>query len=252
MQLLEVHTCDLQFSLHERSNLYHSLAYDFTGQWSDVTSPGVTIDLTPPTGPSHFNLVNTDSTYSAVPLFGDEESGVREMKLALGSRPGSSDLLGWRPTDYGNGLETHIEEAGIRDGQLLFASVQVYALLLRLLTSTLSPLSLQVWNGAGLSAMYFSLGHTHDSTPPVAGTVYDTLTSGDVSRDQDHTPSLSEVWGRWSEWSDPHSQVVEYFWAIGSGGSANDVQDFLSVGVATGKSNLVILDDYDVMILHSC
>ena len=94
--------------------------------------------------------------------------------------------------------------------------------------------SMQVWNGAGLSAIYSSLGHTHDSTPPLAGTVYDVLSSGDVSHDRDHTPSLSEVWGRWSEWSDPHTPIVEYFWAIGTAQSANDVQDFLSVGVATG------------------
>ena len=47
------------------------------------------------------------------------------MEIALGSRPGSSDLLEWTQISYGNGIETYINEAGIRDGQLVFASIQV-------------------------------------------------------------------------------------------------------------------------------
>ena len=100
-------------------------AHDFTGQWSDVTSPGVTVDLTPPTGPSHFHLVNPDSTYSAIPLVVDTESGVGGMEMGLGSYPGSSDLLEWTTTSYGDGIETYIELAGINDGELVFASLQV-------------------------------------------------------------------------------------------------------------------------------
>ena len=88
-------------------------------------------------------------------------------------------------------------------------------------------------NGAGLSGIYYSLGHTHDSTPPTPGIVYDTL-SRDMSGDRDHTPSLSEISVRWLEWSDPHSPMVEYFWASGTSVGGRDVQDFLSVGVATG------------------
>ena len=105
-------------------SLMHT-AHDFTDQWSEVTSPGITVDLTPPTGPSHFNLVNTDNTYSTVPLCVDLESGVTGMEIGLGSRPGSSDLLEWTVTSYGTGLETYINRSGIRDGQLVFASVQV-------------------------------------------------------------------------------------------------------------------------------
>ena len=47
------------------------------------------------------------------------------IELGLGSRPGSSDLLAWTDTSYGNGIETYINQSGIRDGQLVFASVQV-------------------------------------------------------------------------------------------------------------------------------
>ena len=102
-----------------------SPAHDFTGQWSDVTSPGVTVDLTPPTGPTHFHLVNSDGSYSDIPFVVDTESGVSGMELGLGSSPGSSDLMDWTGVDYGDGIGTFIELAGISDGQLVFASLQV-------------------------------------------------------------------------------------------------------------------------------
>ena len=100
-------------------------------------------------------------------------------------------------------------------------------------THLLPSLSLQVWNGAGLSTVYSSLGHTHDSTPPDPGTVYDG--PPEWSRDADYTASLSELSAHWTGFSDPHSHLVDYHWAIGRCGTCNDVQDFLSVGVATGQ-----------------
>ena len=113
----------------------------------------------------------------------------------------------------------------------------------------ISLCSVQVWNGAGLSATFSSLGHTHDSTPPHPGTVYDVLpSSGNVSHDEDHTHSLSEIWGKWSEWSDPHTPIVEYFWAIGTTESANDVQDFLSVGVASGNYTFLSIKDTSIFL----
>ena len=104
------------------------VAHDFTGQWSDVTSSGVTVDLTPPYGPSHFHLINSDSTYTGLPLVVDTESGVSDIEVGLGSRPGTSDLLEWTAASYGAGLEGLINLAGISDGQLVFASIQVYTL----------------------------------------------------------------------------------------------------------------------------
>ena len=133
-----------------------SPGHDFTSQWSDVTSPGVTVDLTPPTGPSQFTLVNRDSTYSSIPLISDGESGVREMKITLGSRPGSSNLLEWTDASYGDGMETYIDQAGIEDGQVLFATVQV-SLSFPYLSHPLSSL-LSLTHTLTLS---LSLTHTH-------------------------------------------------------------------------------------------
>ena len=47
------------------------------------------------------------------------------MEMGLGSYPGSSNLLEWTTTSYGDGIETYIELAGINDGELVFASLQV-------------------------------------------------------------------------------------------------------------------------------
>ena len=84
-----------------------------------------------------------------------------------------------------------------------------------------------------MSSIYTSLGHLHDSTPPIPGIVYDTL-SHDWSHDQDHTPHLSELSTRWSEWSDPHTPIIEYYWSIVTMETEHIIQDCLSVGVATG------------------
>ena len=60
----------------------------------------------------------------------DTESGVSGMELGLGSHPGTSDLLDWTVTSYGNELKTYIDLAGIEDGQLVFASLQVHKYML--------------------------------------------------------------------------------------------------------------------------
>lgn len=84
------------------------------------------MDLTPPYGPSHFHLVSTDSTYTSLPLVVDIESGVTGIKVGLGSRPGTSDLLEWTAASYGADLKGFIDLAAISDGQLAFASILVY------------------------------------------------------------------------------------------------------------------------------
>ena len=103
------------------------------------------------------------------------------------------------------------------------------------LTSEVAALLLlQVWNGAGISTIISSLGHTHDSTPPHPGIVYD----GSLQwppQDSHHTTSLSEISAHWAGFSDPHTPIVGYYWAIGSCGFCDDVQDFIYLGIATGR-----------------
>ena len=59
--------------------------------------------------------------------------------------------------------------------------------------------------------------------------------SGEVF-DLDYTASLTTLSAHWRGFSDPHTGISEYFWAIGSCTSCSNVQEFTSVGVATGTS----------------
>lgn len=97
---------------------------------------------------------------------------------------------------------------------------------------------LQVENGAGLSSLVVSPAYILDSSPPVRGVIYDgpQPNQGDVDVfDLDYTTSLTTLYAHWQGFSDPHSAVVEYFWAIGTCSLCSDVQTFTSIGSATGK-----------------
>ena len=97
------------------------------GQWSEVVSSGVTIDTSPPTVTPPWVEGTTDRTRSLAlrwDLVRESESEVVTVEWGLGSRPGSSDLLGWgvaRPEEI-SGTTSVVER---QDGQLVFLSVKV-------------------------------------------------------------------------------------------------------------------------------
>lgn len=190
-------------------------ANDFTGQWSEAISPGITVDVTPPI----INQIWLEGIVANWEPVEERESEVASVELGLGSRPGSSDLLQWTGAGTGGVLGRSLNGSGLQDGQLVF-------------------LSLAVQNGAGLTAVSSSLGYTLDVSPPEGGTVYDgpqTQGSGEVF-DLDYTASLTTLSAHWRGFSDPHTGISEYFWAIGSCTSCSNVQEFTSVGVATGAT----------------
>ena len=106
--------------------------YDFTGQWGDAHSLGVTVDDTPP---SHDSMwlgseiaLSLNSGYSVA--FGwspvvDTGSGVVGLDWCFGSRPGTSDLHQWTGLQSPYTLRTAAQGLGLADGQLLFASMLV-------------------------------------------------------------------------------------------------------------------------------
>ena len=89
----------------------------------------------------------------------------------------------------------------------------------------------QATNGAGLTASVSSAGYLMDSSQPGTGTVYD----GEREMPElDYSSSMSSVSAWWRGFSDPHSGISEYRWAIGSSAGCTDVQGFQTVGTATG------------------
>lgn len=77
-----------------------------------------------------------------------------------------------------------------------------------------------------------SPGYVLDSSPPDIGVVLDGPPSdaGDVDYWTDWVLAA-----HWAGFGDPHSGVVEYWWAIGTCATCSDVQAFVSVGLNQGK-----------------
>ena len=93
----------------------------------------------------------------------------------------------------------------------------------------------QVTNGAGLVTISSSGAYTLDHTPPTPGHVYDgPYITADVS-DLDYSTDLRSLNSHWTSFTDPHTNVVEYFIAMGTTPGGTDVHDTISVGVATSK-----------------
>ena len=112
--------------------IFH-LAYDLAGQWSEVISPGVTVDVTPPTignlwieGGSQYNTQGLTVNWTPIR---DRESGVSSFECGLGSRPGYSDIKPWTVGSEamltGASLPPEFVSAQVTDGQLAFLTIKV-------------------------------------------------------------------------------------------------------------------------------
>lgn len=89
---------------------------------------------------------------------------------------------------------------------------------------------------AGLVGVVSSSAYTLDSSPPDVGVVYDgpPPTSGG-GRDMDYWTEGGVVEAHWRGFSDPHSGIAEYGWALGTCPHCTDIQPFISVGANQGK-----------------
>jgi len=75
-----------------------------------------------------------------------------------------------------------------------------------------------------------SSGYIVDTTAPLMGQVLD----GRYGEDSDYLVERTSFSVHWVEFNDPHSDILEYEWAIGSCTGCTDVQGFISVGLLTG------------------
>ena len=78
--------------------------------------------------------------------------------------------------------------------------------------------------------MKTSIGYVVDTSPPTAGVVLD----GTDKDDNDYLTDRTSYTAQWVGFADPHSEIIEYEWAIGSCYGCTDIQTFVSVGLMTG------------------
>ncbi len=101
---------------------------DFAGHVTTAHSQPVTVDTTSPSVCDV--LIEGVTSYVSdgltlrwgVPR--DDESGVTSVEWTIGSRPGSSDLIGWTLVDVG-ATETIVDGTQFNDGQTIFLSLKV-------------------------------------------------------------------------------------------------------------------------------
>ena len=80
-----------------------------------------------------------------------------------------------------------------------------------------------------------SPGYTLDSTPPEVGVVFDGPPLPVAGTDVDYWTGVGMLEAHWAGFTEPHSQVVEYWWAVGTCAQCADVQPFTSTGLRQGE-----------------
>ncbi|XP_019614832.1 PREDICTED: uncharacterized protein LOC109462715, partial [Branchiostoma belcheri] len=103
-------------------------------------------------------------------------------------------------------------------------------------TPALYYITIKAVSGSGRFALSSSDGVYIDATPPVFESLYHVDLSWSEDEPSDFQGSNSTIAVRWEAY-DIESQVVGYFWAIGTAPFWTDIQDHVSVGLATSASN---------------
>ena len=107
------------------------LAVDFTGKSSYVVSHGVSIDTTSPIV-EWVGLSGITQYQNGLQLewnmVADDESDIVYVEYGLGTRPGSSDVTGWRETDlhHNTGIQLDTTDLSLSQGQIVFSSLKVF------------------------------------------------------------------------------------------------------------------------------
>lgn len=200
---------------------FNVVAENRAGLLSDVTSSnGQIVDASPPStggasvsdGPNvDINFASSSTTLSANWAgFAEPHTGITKYWYSIGTTAGASNTVSW--TD--NGAATSVTRIGLSlmDGQIYYLSVKAV-------------------NSAGLiSAAVNSNGQTADFTAPVSAsaTVYD-----GPSADLSFATSATTLSANWSGFTEPHTSIAHYWYAIGTTSGNTDVATWTDNGVAT-------------------
>ncbi|MBI2931486.1 MAG: hypothetical protein HYY16_07525, partial [Planctomycetes bacterium] len=191
-------------------------------------------DITPPLPGTVNDGSGLDLAYQTSPTtltanwsgFSDPESGIAFYEWAIGTSPGAADIQPFVST----ALATSASNPALTliDGATYYVTVRAT-------------------NSAALSAIATSNGVTVDSSPPIPGTVND---GPGPDIDWQNTPW--QLGTNWSGFSDPHTGIASYEWAIGTSPGATDIQPFTPspspISAAAGSLSLSHATTYFVSI----
>jgi hypothetical protein len=189
------------------------------GLTTNVSTDGVVVDGTAPVAGTVNDgaAADVDGQTSTSTIqanwsgFADTQSGIALYEWAIGTTSGGTQVQGF--TGVGTATSASNGSLSLANGTNYYVTVRAT-------------------NGAGLTATATSDGVLVDGSAPVAGTVSDGSGS-----DIDFQASTSTIQANWSGFSDPHSGIASYQWAIGTTPGGVQIQGFTSVGLATSASN---------------
>ncbi|KAI8519528.1 hypothetical protein Bbelb_027850, partial [Branchiostoma belcheri] len=195
-------------------------ATDHVGLQTTATSAELTIDTTPPSvantridvGGRYLMSANVISV-NWDGLFFDLESGVKEYAWCIGSQPGHDDIMPYvnvgpeeqASSDPSNSL-------GLLEGHTYFVTVKAT-------------------NWAGLVTTASSYGFIVEASPPLPGFVHD-----GGQHDIDYQHDLSTISVTWGGFHEPHTDIAEYSWMVGTCSGCDDVMEEQHVGLLTEAS----------------
>ena len=88
------------------------------------------------------------------------------------------------------------------------------------------------------------MGTLVDSSPPMPGVVFDGLSPPSGEGDAEYWHNVDSLSAHWTPFTDPHSTIVGYWWAIGRCRGCTDLQPLTPVGLKQRE-------DYSHMHTHT-
>ena len=185
-------------------------AVDAVGLNTDVTSDGITVDTTHPVFTGKVRVTGEDDFINGTPCvyissvssvtvqwvgFSDAHSGLLRYDWAIipsDRSPSNSDFS----AVPGSNMPTSatFSNLALTQGKGYYVIIRAY-------------------NGAKLWKDAYSVLVIPDATPPSPGEVFDGPTS---EVDIDYQADLREVYGSWTKFPEPHTEVRQYYYAVGS------------------------------------
>ncbi|CAH1794767.1 unnamed protein product [Owenia fusiformis] len=192
---------------------------------SEACSRPIIVDGTPPdlTNKAHVRLKNqvtqerdqVDASWYGV--FEDRDSGILHYTWSIGTQPGFADISGLHRTKYTSSRTKPISEPlGLLDGHPYFVTVKAY-------------------NKAGLHTVTSSHAFVVDGSVPIVGHIYDGRRNetDKLHRDLDYQVDGSTLCAHWKGFTDPHTEIIEHLWQVGTCEGCDDIVTQHSIGLKT-------------------
>ncbi|CAH1259274.1 ADGRL2 [Branchiostoma lanceolatum] len=193
-------------------------ATDYVGLTVASVSQGVTVDVTAPLVTDadinvggRYLLSSSSVSANWNRVFKDPESGMLCFEWCVGSQPGHCDMMALTKTESEEAMSDCTLDLHLQEGHAYYISVTGY-------------------NGSGLSSTASSWAAVVDTSPPVAGFVYDGVSGGN-SHDVDFQTDIETLHTWWTGFHDPHTALAGYSWSIGTCRGCDDVMEAEDVGL---------------------